>query len=142
MRIAYNESDISLLARLMRAEAEGEGQLGMLGVGNVCVNRVMCDCLDFKKITTIQQMVYQKQGNNYSFEAVTKGYFYQRAREIDKDLAKKCLNYWREHPSTHALWFFNPLGKCPPFWWNQVFAGQYKEHCFYQPKELECPKIY
>ena len=33
--IAYNEEDVKLLARLMRAEAEGEGQQGMLMVGNV-----------------------------------------------------------------------------------------------------------
>ena len=38
--IAYNEADVKLLARLMRAEAEGEGQQGMLMVGNVGVNRV------------------------------------------------------------------------------------------------------
>lgn len=30
MRIAYTETDVNLLARLMRAEAEGEGQQGML----------------------------------------------------------------------------------------------------------------
>ena len=46
--IAYNEEDVKLLARLMRAEAEGEGQQGMLMVGNVGVNRVRGNCLDFK----------------------------------------------------------------------------------------------
>ncbi len=30
--IAHNEEDVKLLARLMRAEAEGEGQQGMLMV--------------------------------------------------------------------------------------------------------------
>ncbi|WIY63446.1 cell wall hydrolase [Bacillus arachidis] len=142
MRIAYTESDVDLLARLMRAEAEGEGQQGMLDVGNVGVNRVMCDCLDFKGITNIQQMVYQQQGGNYSFEAVTKGYFYQRARETDKELARKCLEYWRGHPATNSLWFFNPVGNCPPVWWDQTLAGQYKEHCFYKPKSIDCPKVY
>lgn len=38
--IAFNAKELDLLARLMRAEAEGEGQLGMLLVGNVAVNRV------------------------------------------------------------------------------------------------------
>lgn len=142
MRIAYTETDVNLLARLMRAEAEGEGQQGMLDVGNVGVNRVMCNCLDFKGITNIEQMVYQQQGGSYSFEAVTKGYFYQRAREIDKELARKCLEYWRGHPATNSLWFFNPVGNCPPVWWNQTLAGQYKEHCFYQPTQADCPKVY
>ena len=45
--IKYNESELKLLARLMRAEAEGEGELGMLLVGNVAVNRVRARCLDY-----------------------------------------------------------------------------------------------
>ena len=57
--IAYNEEDVKLLARLMRAEAEGEGQQGMLMVGNVGVNRVRGNCLDFKSIRNLRQMVYQ-----------------------------------------------------------------------------------
>ena len=39
-RVKYIKSDIELLARIMRAEALGEGNLGMLMVGNVIVNRV------------------------------------------------------------------------------------------------------
>ncbi|HEF5066955.1 TPA: cell wall hydrolase, partial [Bacillus cereus] len=46
--IPYNESDVDLLARLIRAEAEGEGRQGEELVGCVVVNRVFCDCLDFK----------------------------------------------------------------------------------------------
>ncbi|UOY91845.1 cell wall hydrolase [Ectobacillus sp. JY-23] len=141
-RIKYTQSDIELLGRLMRAEAEGEGQQGMLLVGNVGVNRVFGNCLDFKGITNIQQMVYQQQGGSYSFEAVSKGYFYQRARQVDKDLAKKCLDYWLGHPARNSLWFFNPTGSCPAVWWNQRKAGQYKEHCFYQPSQQECPRVF
>ena len=37
----------------MRAEAVGEGNLGMLMVGNVGINRVIGNCLDFKNITSI-----------------------------------------------------------------------------------------
>ncbi|WP_175559310.1 hypothetical protein [Sediminibacillus albus] len=38
--VIYNEEDVNLLARLMRAEAEEEGQPGMLMAGNAGVNRV------------------------------------------------------------------------------------------------------
>ena len=38
--VAYNTKELDLLARLMRAEATGEGNLGMLMVGNVGINRV------------------------------------------------------------------------------------------------------
>jgi len=60
--INYNEKEVDLLARLMRAEAVGEGNLGMLMVGNVIVNRALANCLDFKNITSISQVVYQNPG--------------------------------------------------------------------------------
>ena len=39
--VAYNTKELDLLARIMRAEATGEGNLGMLMVGNVGINRVI-----------------------------------------------------------------------------------------------------
>ena len=57
--IQYTKKEAELLARLMRAEAESEGELGMLMVGNVGVNRVLANCLDFKEIHSIESMVYQ-----------------------------------------------------------------------------------
>lgn len=59
MVVKYTEKEMELLARLMRAEAVGEGDLGMLMVGNVGVNRVLADCLTFKDITTVSKMIYQ-----------------------------------------------------------------------------------
>ena len=60
--IQATSADIDLLARLMRAEAEGEGDLGMLKAGNVMVNRVRSRCLDFVHIDTVQRMVWQSPG--------------------------------------------------------------------------------
>ena len=40
MIIKYNTKERDLLARLMRAEAVGEGDLGMLMVGNVVVKEL------------------------------------------------------------------------------------------------------
>ena len=51
MIVKYTDKELELLARLMRAEAVGEGNLGMLMVGNVGVNRVIAKCLTFKDIT-------------------------------------------------------------------------------------------
>ena len=36
--VKYTKKELDLLARLMRAEAESEGELGMLMVGNVGIN--------------------------------------------------------------------------------------------------------
>lgn len=78
--VQYNSNDVDTLARLLRAEAEDPGEHGELLVGNVGVNRVLADCLDFKDIRTISQMVFQSPGG---FEAVQHSYFYQR-QEIRK----------------------------------------------------------
>lgn len=98
--IKATSADHKLLGRLMRAEAEGEGPLGMLMVGNVGVNRIRSNCLDFKGIRTVSQMVFQRPGG---FEATVKGYFYQRSREKDARLARRVINGERQHPATNSL---------------------------------------
>jgi N-acetylmuramoyl-L-alanine amidase len=137
--IKATEEDIKVLARLMRAEAEGEGEQGMLMVGNVGVNRVRGECLDFVNIRTIPQMVFQNPGG---FEATQKGYFYQRARESDIRLARRVVNGERFHPATNALWFFRPEGSCPAQWYGQYNTGRYKAHCFFAPTQSDCPTVF
>jgi N-acetylmuramoyl-L-alanine amidase len=137
--LAHTEEDVQLLARLMRAEAEGDGKLGMLMVGNTGVNRARSACLDFKKIDTIRKMVFQSPGG---FEATQKGYFYQRARDIELELARKVLNGQRHHPAEFSLWFFRPEANCPQKWFNQWNTGRYKAHCFYKPTSADCPQVY
>lgn len=133
--IAHNNQEVKLLARLMRAEAEGEGQLAMLMVGNVGVNRVLANCLDFKNITSIEQMVFQRPGG---FESTLYSYFYQPARQIDIKLAKRSIKGERYPPATKALWFYAAgLEDCKAQWWNQWNSGKYKSHCFYSPVESE-----
>jgi N-acetylmuramoyl-L-alanine amidase len=137
--IRANSNDVALLARLIRAEAEGEGVLGMLMVGNVGVNRIRSNCLDFRNIRSMRDMVFQSPGG---FEAVQKPYFYQRARDREKRLARRNINGERQHPASYALWFFRPVGNCPPQWFNQRNVGRFKAHCFFQPSRQDCPRVY
>jgi len=142
-RVKYRDKDVDLVARMIRAEAEGEGRQGMLYVANVIVNRALADCLDFQDVRTIEQVIFQIQGGNYSFEAVQKGnLFYQGAREAERRLARQVLDYWRGHPAQYALWYFNPYAPCPPTWYGQPFTGQYKKHCFYEPIAGTCESVY
>lgn len=136
--VKARDQDITLLARLLRAEAEGEGEQGMLLVGNVGVNRVRGDCSDFKGIRTIPQMIYQP----HAFEAVQHGYFYQSARDREKRLARRAVNGERMWPGKFSLWYFRPGGDCPATWYNQPLVGRFKKHCFYQPKPGECDNIF
>ncbi|MFC0333051.1 cell wall hydrolase [Paenibacillus sepulcri] len=137
--IKTNSSDARLLARLIRAEAEGEGDLGMLMVGNVGVNRILGNCIDFRNIRTMSQMVYQSPGG---FEATQKGYFYQKARDSEIRLAQRVINGERRWPATNALWYFRPAADCPNTWYDQQHVGRFKAHCFYAPTQENCPSVY
>lgn len=137
--IKTNSEDIKLLARLLRAEAEGEGELGMLMVGNVGVNRVRSDCIDFTNIRNIPEMVFQSPGG---FEATQKGYFYQRARDRDIRLAQRVVNGEKFHPASNSLWFFRPTDNCPDQWYNQPLSGRFKAHCFFSPEYNNCPDAF
>lgn len=141
MIIKYTEKELELLARLMRAEAVGEGNLGMLMVGNVGINRVLADCLTFKNITTISQMVYQNPGG---FSGPSSSLFYGNPTQYEKDLAKRVLRGEYYYPATNALWFYAPTtgSSCKTTWWDQDLAGRYKNHCFYKPDPGTCKQLH
>ena len=130
-----------LLARLMRAEAIGEGNLGMLMVGNVCVNRVICNCYNFKNISSVTKMVYQKPEG---FSGVNSPLFFSSPSSHERGLVERVIkgNYF--NPATNSLWFYSVKNgnKCLNSWYNQKFAGKYKNHCFYEPVIDECRNLH
>ena len=115
MIVKYTEKELELLARLMRAEAVGEGNLGMLMVGNVGVNRVIADCLTFRDIKTISQMVFQSPGG---FSGTSSSLFYGNPTALEKSLAQRVVRGEYYHPATNALWFYAPSGgeSCQSTW--------------------------
>lgn len=88
MLIKYNTKELELLARLMRAEATGEGNLGMLMVGNVGINRIIADCLDFKNIRSIPDMIYQTPGG---FSGKDSPLFFSNPTTKEKQLAERTI---------------------------------------------------
>lgn len=70
--VKCRKQDIDMLARLLRAEAEAEGEMGMLLVGAVGINRIRANCSVFKGIRTIPQMINQP----HAFEALQHGMYY------------------------------------------------------------------
>ena len=141
MIVKATQKEKELLARLMRAEAVGEGGLGMLMVGNVGINRVIADCLTFKDIHTISEMVYQSPGG---FSGTKSSLFYGNPTEKEQQLAQRVIRGEYYHPATNALWFYAPTAgvSCTSTWWDQQLAGKYKGHCFYQPAKGVCKKIH
>ena len=139
--INYTNKELDLMARLMRAEAVGEGELGMLMVGNVIVNRAIANCLTFKDINTIEKVIYQNPGG---FAGINSSLFYSSATTLEKELARRNLQGETYYPATHALWFYAPSGNnsCVKLWYNQELAGRYKSHCFYKPYTGVCTQLY
>ncbi len=141
MMLAYTTKELDLAARLMRAEALGEGDLGMLMVGNVIVNRAISDCLDFKNIRTVTDVIYQNPGG---FTGTNSPLFQSASTTKEKDFAKRVLKGEYYHPATNALWFYNPgTGiECKAVWFEQKNSGKYKNHCFYEPNPGICKQLH
>ena len=140
MLINYSKKELDLCARIMRAEALAEGDLGMLMVGNVVVNRTIANCLDFKDTRTITDVIYQKN----QFSGTKSSLFQSSSTTKEKDLARRVLKGEYYHPATNALYFYAPKTneKCKNTWFNQNYAGRYKNHCFYEPKKGICKELH
>ena len=140
MLFTYTDRELDLLARLMRSEAIGEGNLGMLMVGNVVANRVLADCLTFKNVNNIYDVIYQEN----QFTGASSSLFNASSTTLEKELAKRIVRGEYYHPATNALWFYSPTkgAACKKTWYNQDLAGSYKSHCFYNPDSGVCTKIY
>ena len=138
--VKYTSSERDLLARIMRAEALGEGNLGMLMVGNVVVNRVISDCLTFGNVNTIYGAIYQAN----QFSGTNNSIFFSSPTTKEKGLADRVIRGEYFYPATNALWFYAPSSgsNCTNTWYNQAYAGKYKSHCFYKPASGVCRELH
>ena len=125
----------------MRAEALGEGNLGMLMVGNVGINRVLANCLTFKEILTVNDMVYQNPGG---FSGINSPLFFSNPTTQERNLADRVLKGEYYYPATNALCCYAPSAgsSCRPLWYEQRLSGRYLNHCFYQPYASVCRQIH
>lgn len=140
MLIEYTATELDLLARIMRAEALSDGELAMLMVGNVVANRVLADCLTFKNVNNVNDVVYQAN----QFSGTTNSLFNSKATTYEKNLAERILRGEYYHPATNALWFYAPSSNsnCKSTWYDQTLSGRFKSHCFYNPDPGICKKIH
>lgn len=141
MLVKYSTKEKELLARIMRAEALGEGDLGMLMVGNVVVNRAIANCLNFKNTRTINDVIFQNPGG---FTGVNSPLFIGYPTAKEQGLAERVLRGEYYYPATHALWFYSPKedAPCVGYWYEQKNSGRFKKHCFYRPYPGVCPNLY
>ena len=139
MLLSYTDGELTTLARIMRAEALNEGDLGMVMVGNVITNRALGNCLTFKNVRSIEEVVFQAN----QFAGTNSPLFEAYPTKMERDLAKRVLKGEYYHPATHSLWFYAPKKNetCRPVWYNQNLSGSHKNHCFYDPEPGMCPEI-
>ena len=138
--VKYNDNELNTLARLMRAEAVGDGELGMLMVGNVVINRTLATCYTFRNTPTINDVIYQTPGG---FAGIRSNLFYSNPTIKERELAQRVINGEYYFPATNALWFYAPTknANCTPTWYEQRNVGRFKTHCFYAPNPGVCKEI-
>lgn len=94
----YSSSDVTLLARLVYAEARGEPYKGQVAVAAVVLNRVRSS--EFPN--TIAGVIYQKN----AFSCVTDGQINLTPNAESKRAAQDALGGW--DPSGGSLYYYNP----------------------------------
>jgi len=95
----YTASDLSLLARLIDAEAGGESYNAKVAVGAVVMNRVKSSRFP----NTISAVINQKYNGSYQFTCVQNGNIKRPATASDIKAAKAALN--GTNPIKNALFF-------------------------------------
>ena len=94
----YSSSDITLLAKLIAAEARGESYTGQVAVGAVVLNRVAHPSFP----DTIAGVIYQKG----AFSCINDSNWSVSPNATSMKAAQDCINGW--DPSGGAVYYFNP----------------------------------
>ena len=94
----YSSSDVTLLAKLIAAEARGESYTGQVAVGAVVLNRVRHPSFP----DTIPGVIYQKG----AFSAVNDSNWSVSPNATSRKAAQDAINGW--DPSGGAIYYYNP----------------------------------
>ncbi len=94
----HSQNDVSLLARVISAEARGEPYTGQVAVGAVILNRVESPSFP----NTIAGVIYQPG----AFTCLTDGQFNQPVADSAKRAAQDALNGW--DPTNGSIYYYNP----------------------------------
>ncbi len=94
----YSSTDISLLARIISAEARGESYTGQVAVGAVVLNRVSHASFP----NTVAGVIYQSG----AFDAVRDSNWSAAVTSSAKKAAQDAINGW--DPTGGAIYYYNP----------------------------------
>jgi len=120
-------SDLELLARLVRAEAEGESYVGQVAVAASVLNRLN----DPRYTNTIREIIYQvDQGIYYQYSPVMDGRINLPATASTRKAVQDAVNGW--DPSYGAIGFYNPAKTSNRWVKSHPVTTQIGNHVFYK----------
>lgn len=122
----YAKYDLYWLSRIIFAESGNQPMAGMIGVGNVILNRVASASFP----DTIQGVVFDSRGGTTQFTPVSMGSIYNTPSENAVLAAKLCLD--GANTVGNALYFINPAA-CNGSWFNRTLThvATIGDHVFY-----------
>jgi N-acetylmuramoyl-L-alanine amidase len=140
-------TDRELFARLIRCEANGEGEVGMKAVATVVMNRVHAADGEYQRVNqgSLRRVIEQP----FQFTCVLTEVYGQAnpqniynipAEQIHYDIADWALAGNVLTAVAPCLWYYNPFNPvCEnifPRNGTGSFFNRIGEHCFYQPTSL------
>lgn len=117
---AATEANISLLARIISAEARGEPYEGQVAVGAVILNRIEHPSFP----DTLSGVIFQKG----AFTAVTDGQFDKPVSDSAYSAARDALNGW--DPTGGCIYYYNPKKTSNKFIWSRPVVITIGDHRF------------
>ncbi|MBR1752533.1 MAG: spore cortex-lytic enzyme [Ruminococcus sp.] len=117
---AATEANISLLARIISAEARGEPYVGQVAVGAVILNRIEHPSFP----DTLSGVIFQKG----AFTAVTDGQFDQPVSDSAYSAARDALNGW--DPTGGCIYYYNPAKTSNKFIYSRPIVTVIGNHRF------------
>ena len=116
----YQESELSLLARLVNGEARGEPYIGQVAVAAVVLNRVHSSSFP----DTISGVIFQPG----AFDAVWDGQFDLTPTDSCIRAARDALNGW--DPTGGCVYYYNPSTATNEWIWTRQVQLTIGQHAF------------
>lgn len=124
-RFNLNQSDIDLLARLVRAESEGEPYTGQVAVAATILNRLK----DPRYPNTVPGIVYQIDNGRYQYSPVLDGRINLPPTSSTYKAVQAALSGW--DPSNGANGFYNPAGTNSQWVRSHPVTARIGNHVFF-----------
>ncbi len=114
--ISYTPYELDLLARLIKAEAEGQPYSAQVAVGAVVLNRIQSSSFP----NSINDVIHQVINGYYQFTPVKNGWIKNPATETAKKAAHEALQ--GSDPSNGALFYFDDSATNTWLWSKPILA--------------------